>query len=154
MVSFSLLLVFGVPLHFSKIGAFIVRSEVDHDLLIIAGKFLLVLLDAALDDDIHVIVSFPFRVNLGACLKFLKGGVLEDLPSLFCITNGVPLLRMMKNLLKLSIFSRRSMFLLPGGNLYSSLMALMFSRDCISMLFRMSLTEGISMGGLSFNFLS
>ena len=154
MVSFSLLLVLCIALHFSEIGALIVRCEVDHNFLIVAGQFLFILFDAALDDDIHVVVSLSFGVNLCACLKFLEGRVLKYLPSLFCVTNGVPLLRMMKNLLKLSIFSRRSMFLLLGDNLYSSRMALMFSRDCISMLLRMSLTEGMSIGGLSLSFLS
>ena len=36
MVSFSLLLVLGVALHFTKIGALVVRSKVDHDFLIVA----------------------------------------------------------------------------------------------------------------------
>lgn len=154
MVSFSLFLIFCVALYLSEIGTLIVRSKIDHNLLVVAGQFLLILLDAALDDDIHIVISLSLRVNLCACLKLFKSGVLKNLPTLFCMTSEVPLLRMMKNLLKLSIFSRRSMFLLPGGSLYSSRMALMFSRDCISMLLRMSLTDGMSIGGLSFSFLS
>jgi hypothetical protein len=64
------------------------------------------------------------------------------------------LFRMMKNLLKQSIFYNLSILRFPEGSLYSSLIAWMFSKDWISILLRISLTEGISMGGFSFKRLS
>lgn len=72
MISPSFLLIFSITLHFSKIGALIMRSKVNHYFLVIAGKFLLILLDTALYDDIHVVISFSLRINFYSSIIFFK----------------------------------------------------------------------------------
>jgi hypothetical protein len=82
VVAFALPLVLGIALHFSEVGAFVVRSEVDHNLLVVAGQFLLVLLHASLYYHVHEVVSVALGVDLRPCLELLELRVLEDLPSL------------------------------------------------------------------------
>ena len=150
VVPFAFLLVLTVALDFSKVGPFVVRSEVYCQFGVVTGCFLLVLLHAPLYYHIHVFVSISLLVDLLASLELLECWVIEDFPAFFWVRQQVPLFRMIKNLLKQSIFYNLSIFLFPEGSLYSSLIALMFSKDCISILLRISLTEGISMGGFSF----
>lgn len=154
VISLALSLVLTISLHFSKIWTFVVRSKVHHNFGIVTCHFLFILFDTTLDDDIHVLVSISLSIYNLSSLILLKSWVIKYLPTLLYINTWLPLLRIIKNLLKQSILSNLSIFLLPGGRLYSSLIALMFSSDCIYILLRISLTDGISIGGLSFNLLS
>jgi len=154
MVSFAFSLIFTVCLNLSKIGPFIMGGEIDHQSFVVTCQLLLILFDASFDDDIHEFISISFLIYFLTCFELLKGWVVKYFPSLFYINMGIPLLRMRKNLLKHNIFSSLSMFLFPGASLYSYLMVLIFSKDWISILFRMSETDGISIGGFSLSLFS
>ena len=154
MISLPFCLILTIPLHLSKIGALIVRGEVDNNFGIIARRFFLVLFDTTFDYHIHVFISIPLLINNLSSLVLLKHRIIKYFPTLLCINKELPLFRMIKNLLKHSIFSNLSIFLLPGGKLYYSFIAFMFYKDWIYILFRISLTEGIYMGGFYFNLFS
>jgi len=154
MIPFTFTLIFTVTLYFSEVGTFIMWGKVDSNFSIVAGGFLLVLFNTTFDDNIHVFISISLFINNLSSFILLKNRVIKYFPTFLCIYTNLPLLRMMKNLLKQSIFSNLSVFLLPGGRLYYSLIACMFSSDWIYILFRISLTEVISIGGFSFNLLS
>lgn len=83
MVSFAFRLIFSISLHFAKVGAFVMGSEVYSDLFIVASEFFFVLLDATFDDDIHVFISIAFFINLGASFILFERGVVEYLPPFF-----------------------------------------------------------------------
>ena len=151
MISFSFCLVLSVGCNLSKIGSLVMRGKINHNLFVITSQFLFILLHTSLNYYIHKLILLPLLVNLMPRLKFHKTRIIKYLPPLLYIFIEVPLFKMRKNLLKHNIFSNRSIFLFPDGNLYSSRIVLIFSKDCISISFKISLTEGISIGGFYFN---
>ena len=151
MISFSFHLILSISRNLTKIRSLVVRSKIDHDLFIITCHFFLILLYTPFDDHVHEIIRFSFFVYFISCLKFFEWWIVKYLPSFFYITDCIPLFRIRKNLLKQSILYSLSIFLFPDGSLNSSRIAWIFYRDWISMSLRISLTEGIDIGGLYFS---
>ena len=143
MISFTFSLILTITLHLSEIWTLIMWSEVYYYFSIVARHFLLVLFDTAFDYHIHIFICIPLLVYDLSSLILLKSRIIKYFPTLLYIYNWLPLLRMIKNLLKQSICSNLSIFLFPGGKLYYSFIAFIFYSDWIYILLRMSLTEGI-----------
>lgn len=152
MITFSFFLVFDIALHFSEIGTLIMRSKVYHYLFVITRHFLLVLLYAPFHYHIHEVIYFSFSVDYCPSWVFLKRRIFEYFPPFLWIFGFIPLLRMTKNLLKASMLSKWSRFLLFGASLYYYRIASIFYSDWISIAFSILLTEGMSIGGFSFSF--
>lgn len=143
MISLSFCLILCISLHFSKIWTFIMWSKINNNLFIITRKSLLILLYTSFNNNIHIIISIAFTVNLFTSLMFLKGTIIKYFPSFLYMIYLLPLFKMIKNLLKLSILYNLSILLFPGGLLNYSLMQLIFYNDCISIVFKISLIDGI-----------